>query len=185
MDSHYEFYLRYLDGDDDAFVELIREYKDGLILFLDSFVHDSFLAEDLAQETFVSIAIRKPLFVPRAQFKTWLYTIARNLALDCIRKKQKCGNISLETVGAIVDNKLNLEHSYLQYEQRIVVRKALRKLKSDYAQVLFLVYFEGFNNTQVARIMKKSKRQIENLLYQAKKALKNELNKEELFYEKF
>jgi len=185
MDNHYEFYLRYLDGDDDAFVELIREYKDGLILFLDSFVHDSYLAEDLTQETFVVIAVRKPLFVPHAQFKTWLYTIARNLALDWIRKTQKCGNVSLETVGEIAANELSLEHSYLQYEKKAVIHKALRKLKSDYSQVLFLVYFEGFNNAQAARIMKKSKRQIENLLYQAKKALKNELNKEELFYEEF
>ena len=48
----------------------------------------------------------------------------------------------------------------------------------------YLAYFEGFDNPQIARIMKKSKRQIENLLYQAKKALKSELCKEALFDEK-
>lgn len=183
MDNHSEFYLRYLNGDDDAFIDLIREYKDGLILFLDGFTHDIYAAEDLAQETFVTIAIRKPVFVPRARFKTWLYTIARNLALDWIRKESKRSVVSVESLFEIPDDEISLEYNYLQNEKRIAVRRALRKLKCDYSQVLFLIYFEGFNNTQTAKIMKKSKRQIENLLYQAKKALKSELSKEELFYE--
>lgn len=183
MDNHAELYLRYLAGDDDAFVELIREYKNGLILFLDGFTHDIYAAEDLVQETFVIIAIRKPLFVPQARFKTWLYTIARNLALDWIRKESRLRNIPIELVGEIPNDAINLERNYLQYEKQIIVRRALRKLKCDYSQVLYLVFFEGFDNGQVAKIMKKNKRQIENLLYQAKKALKAELNKEELFYE--
>lgn len=183
IDTRTDLYSRYVDGDDEAFVDLIRQYKDGLIFYLDSFTHNIFEAEDLAQETFVKIAIHKPFFSPRAQFKTWLYTIARNLAIDWLRKQAKQNTLPLESAGDVPADEMSMEQSYLRQEKRIVVRRALRRIKCDYSQVLYLVYFEGFNNVQAAKIMKKSKRQIENLLYQAKKALKCELCKEALFSE--
>ena len=183
IDTRTDLYSRYVDGDDEAFVDLIRQYKDGLIFYLDSFTHNIFEAEDLAQETFVKIAIHKPFFSPRAQFKTWLYTIARNLAIDWLRKQAKQNTLSLESAGDMPADEMSLEQNYLRQEKRIVVRRALRRIKCDYSQVLYLIYFEGFNNAQAAKIMKKSKRQIENLLYQAKKALKSELCKEALFDE--
>ena len=58
IDTRTDLYSRYVDGDDEAFVDLIRQYKDGLIFYLDSFTHNIFEAEDLAQETFVKIAIQ-------------------------------------------------------------------------------------------------------------------------------
>ncbi len=59
----------------------------------------------------------------------------------------------------------------------------MKKLNPDYFQVLYLVYFENFSNTETAAIMKKNKRQIENLIYRAKQALKSELEKEGFEYE--
>ena len=91
--------------------------------------------------------------------------------------------LPLETVGELPDDALSLEQSYLLQERRIAVRRALRKINPDYAQVLYLTYFAGFDNGQVAAIMKKRKRQVENMLYQAKKVLKAVLSKEECFYE--
>ncbi len=176
-------YSRYVHGDDSAFVDLIRQYKDGLIFYLDSFTHDIYAAEDLAQETFVKIAIRKPRFSPRAHFKTWLYTLARNLAIDQLRKQVRQSVLPLDSIGDLPADEMNLEHQYLHQERRIAVRRALKCINCNYAQVLYLTYFEGFSNAQAARIMKKSRRQIENLLYQAKKALKSELCKEALFNE--
>ena len=59
----------------------------------------------------------------------------------------------------------------------------MRELKPEYFQVLYLVYFEDFSNKEIATIMKKNKRQIENLIYRAKNALKSELEKEGFEYE--
>lgn len=59
----------------------------------------------------------------------------------------------------------------------------MRKLKPEYFQVLYLIYFEEFSNTDAAVIMKKNKRQIENLIYRAKGSLKSELKKEGFEYE--
>ena len=64
-----------------------------------------------------------------------------------------------------------------------MLHKAIQRLKPEYEQVLYLSYFDNFSNKEIAEIMKKTTRQVENLLYNAKKALKNELDKEEYVYE--
>jgi len=63
------------------------------------------------------------------------------------------------------------------------VHQALHRLKLEYRQVLYLIYFEEFTNAEAALIMKKSSRQVETLLYNAKKALKSELERSGFDYE--
>lgn len=77
----------------------------------------------------------------------------------------------------------NVERSYLREERKIAVHKALRKLKAEYRQVLYLIYFEGFSNSKAASAMKKSKHQLENLVYRARMSLRTELDKEGFVYE--
>ena len=58
----------------------------------------------------------------------------------------------------------------------------MQRLKYEYRQVICLIYIEGFSNSETAVIMHKSSRQITNMLYQAKKALRSELEKEGITY---
>ena len=183
MDNGASSYRRFLDGDDSGFVELVRDYKDGLIFYLDSFTRNIHIAEELMQETFTKLAIKRPKYTDKASFKTWLYTIARNVALDELRKLKKVNTTALEEVENYLPDEADLEREYLQEQQRIAVHRMLRTLKPDYSQVLYLIYFEGQTNGEAAAIMGKSKRQIENLLYNAKRALKEAMGKEEIFDE--
>lgn len=97
MDKGAESYGRYLQGDDSGLAELIKEYKDPLILYLNGFVCNICTAEELAEDTFVKIGIKKPRYnSKKASFKTWLYIIARNTALDYLRKCSKTSEILLE-----------------------------------------------------------------------------------------
>ena len=59
----------------------------------------------------------------------------------------------------------------------------MKTLKSEYFQVLYLMYFEGFDTADIAKIMHKSKRQVGNLLYRAKNSLKSQLEKAGFVYE--
>ena len=61
--------------------------------------------------------------------------------------------------------------------------EAISSLNSEYRHVLFLMYFEDFDTAETARIMKKSKRQVGNLVYRAKQALKKELERSGFVYE--
>lgn len=182
MDNGASSYHRFLDGDDYGMEELIRDYKDGLVLYLNSYLNDFSVAEDCVQDTFITLAIKKPKYRGDSTFKTWLYTIGRNTALSYLRKQKRNRDILIDECEMIAAE-ADLERDYLKEEQRITVRRAIRRLKTDYQQALYLTYFEGFSYAETGTIMKKSKKQIENLLYNAKKALKSELEKEGVTYD--
>lgn len=65
MDNGADSYRRFLAGDDSGLVEIVRDYKDGLILFLNRYVRNIHIAEELAKDTFVRIVTKKPCFPPR------------------------------------------------------------------------------------------------------------------------
>lgn len=173
---------RYLDGDDEGLVEIIRDHKDGLMLYLNNFCGNIGVAEELMEETFTKLAIKRPKFSGKSSFKTWLYAIGRNTAMDHLRHQSRFSPKPIEE-HILASEKEELERQYIRKEQMIHLHQTMEKLSEPYRQVLYLVYFEEFTNDEVAQVMKKSKRQIENLLYRAKAALKNLLEKEGFVYE--
>lgn len=183
MDIGASSYRRYLDGDDSGLTEIIREYKDGLTLYINGYVNNIFLAEELMEETFFRLAVRKPKFNGKSTFKTWLFAIARNMAIDGLRKSSGNSTESVDDYSNYLAEETDVEKEYLKKEQKILLHRKMRKLKPEYFQVLYLIYFEDFTNSETAVIMKKNKRQIENLVYRAKAALREELEKEEFVYE--
>lgn len=183
MSNGSENYRRYLRGEEDGLVEIIKEYKDGLILYLNSFVGNISAAEELAEETFVKIGIKKPSDKKISSFKTWLYTIGRNTAIDYLRRNAKQNAISSEESEALAKDEENAERQFLRREQKMIVQKAMRSLRSEYRQVLWLTYFEGFSCKETAAIMKKTVHSVETLVYRARNALKEELIKEGFIYE--
>lgn len=182
MDNGESSYRRFLSGDDTGMVELVRDYKDGLLLYLNSYTNNLSLAEDCVQDTFIKLAIKKPKFQGKCSFKTWLYRIAINIAIDQIRRLARHNDVFLDECENFATES-SLESDYLIEERKITLHRAIRRLKKEYQQVLYLTYFEGFSNTETAKITRKTKKQIENLLYNARKALRSELDKEGFRYE--
>ena len=183
MDIDINSYERYLDGDDSAFADIVREYADGLMLYINSFTRNIHVAEELTEEVFFKLAVKKPHFRNQSSFKTWLYAIGRNTAFDYLRKESNYAVTNIEEHKDMQEEEESVEQLYLKEEQKVRLLTCLNTLKPEYAQVLYLVFFEGFDNAQTSRIMKKSKRQTENLIYRAKAALKSKLEKEGFEYE--
>lgn len=179
MDSGAENYRRFLSGDDGGMTEIVKEYKDGLTLYINGYVRNIFSAEELMEETFFVLLTKKPRYKGKSSFKTWLYAIGRNTAVDYLRKNSHVSDIPVNEYSAVEDEEAEVESAYLREESKINLHRAMKSLKPEYAQVLYLTYFESFSNEQAAQTMKKTRRQIENLVYRAKKALKSELEKEE------
>ncbi len=181
MDNGENSYRRFLVGDKEGLYEIICEYREPLILYLNSIVQNIHIAEELAEDTFFELAARKPVFSGKSSFKTWLYSIGFNIAAKQFRKR---ANITLVPIDAqeILDEE-NIEKNYLKNERDRMIHKSLHKLKTEYRQVLYLSFFECLKNEETALIMKKSKRQVENLLYNAKKALRAELERSGYDYE--
>ena len=185
MDNGASSYRRYLEGDKEGIAEIVREFKDGLILYLNGYVDNLYTAEDLTEDTFFKLMTRKPRFSGRSSFKTWLYTIGRNIAVDWLRRESKQTVLSEEDLEQYRKDESDLERSYIREERKMAVHRSLHKLAPDYRAVLWLVYFENFSGSEAAAILKKNDRQMKNLLYRAKQSLKSELEKEGFTYEEF
>ena len=183
MDNGASSYRRFLDGDDEGLAEIVRNYSDGLILYLNGIVNNISVAEELMEECFFKIITKKPRFTARYSFKTWLYTIGRNLAIDHLRRRAKLADTSFEDLANSVQDEFELEKLYVAEERKIHVHRALKKLNVEYRHVLWLLYFEGLSNAEASIVMKKSSRQMKNLVFRAKSALKSELDKEGFVYE--
>ncbi len=178
MDNGASSYLRFLNDDKEGFVELVKEYKDGLVLFLNCYTNDIHIAEEAADETFLKLYVDKPKYKSEYSFKTWLYAIGKNTALNYIKKHRKHRFEPIEDYYYLSDN-IDIEAEYIQNEENLRIHRAIRNLKKEYARVLYLVYFEDLTNSETAEVMGKSLKQISDLIYRAKNALKSELEKGE------
>lgn len=174
MDKGAEYYARYLDGDDEGLVLLVRDYKDGLILYLNGICKNAHTAEDLCEDTFVRLVTKRPVYNGKASFKTWLYTIGRNVAYDELRKRRDL----VSTDGLEIPDDMPLEEKYVIDEQRASVRRLVGFLSPRQREAVWLTYYEGMTVKETAKIMKKSENAVSILLNRARAKLKQLLIKE-------
>ena len=182
MDNGASSYRRFLAGDNEGLAEIVREYSDGLIFYINSYVQNISLAEEIMEDVFVEIALKRPKYKEKSSFKTWLYAIARYTSIDCLKKNSRYYDTPVDEMHNISDEQ-DLEKSYIREERKILLHKVIVRLVPDYQQVLYLIFFENFSNSEAAKIMKKSDKQMKNLFFRAKQALKKELEKDGFEYE--
>ncbi len=182
MDKGTENYYRFREqGDIDGLVEIVKEYKDGLTLYINSIVNDIYSAEDLAEDTFFMLFTKRPPDKRISSFKTWLYTIGRNIALDHLRRRLKSKEVPIDMCYEVQNDQEDIENSYIKNETKIYVHHVINRMKPEYRQVLWLTYIEGLSNKETAMIMKKSVHAVETLVYRARKALKEQLEADGVF----
>lgn len=183
MDNGASSYNRFLKGDNSGFEELVILYNKRLIRFIDVFVNNLTVSEDLVADTFLELLIKKYHFRENYKFQTWLFKIARNNAIDYLRKHAKIINIPIDDLGNILTNKITPEELSIESERNKQLYEAMSVINADYSQVLYLIYFEEMSYEQIAKVLKKSYKQIDNLAYRAKKALKSTLERNDFIYE--
>ena len=184
MDNGASSYRRFLEGDDRGLADLIEEYRMPLQMFLYSFTGNFETAEDAAIETFVKLATRKPGYNGKASFRTWLFKIGRNTAADMIRKAKRHESANLEdSENTAADKEHSPEELYIREERNRQLLSSMKKLKSEYYEVLWLKYFENLQVKEIAAIMRKNEGNTKVLLSRAREALKVQLGKDGFDYE--
>ena len=178
MDSGRNSYKRFLSGDDTGMEEIITEHRDGLIFYLHKFVGSIEEAEELAEDTFVLLCIKKPKNKQRSSFKTWLYTIGRNIAIDHLRRSKRRQTVPIESCDNALYEQPSIEEEYIKDRKKIILHRAIEKLKPNYRQVLWLLYFEDMSYKEISIIMNKSVHATEMLATRAREALRKKLIEE-------
>lgn len=171
MDHGAMCYRRFLDGEDSAFDEIMDRYHDSLILFVNKLVGNYSIAEELAADTFIELLVHKKRFLGKCDFKTYLYSIGRHKAIDYIRREARKKTVPTDEILELSDDQ-RIEEHFIEDESKRILHQAIEKLSEDYRAAVYLIFFEDLSYEDAARILGKNKKQIDNLIYRAKAALK-------------
>ena len=174
-------YRRYLDGEQKAADLLVEKYGDALTLYINGYLKDMHEAEDLMIEAFSRIFAKERPITGAGAFQVYLYKTARNLALRH-RKKQGLNLLRFEELDFEPQGDVPADTELSRKERYRRLYDALEKLKAEYREALYLVYFEEMSYRNAATVMNKSEGQITKLVYRGKQSLKATLEQEGFTY---
>ena len=173
-------YNAYLCGNDYALEQLVKLHGDSLTRFAYCIVRDDDCAEDVTADTFATLITKRKKFRGEGKFRTYLYTIARNRAIDYVRKRGR--NVPITGLENMLSGE-DGEQSLITADFNASLYRAMQLLPDMYREVLYLSYFTGFTVHEICHRLKKSAKQVYNLLARAKSTLKNILVKEGFAHE--
>ena len=176
MDLGESSYRRFLEGDKDAFDTVLRLYFDSLTFFINRFVRDVHTAEDLAIDSLFELIAHPRRYNFKTPLKTYLFAIGHNKAVNYVKKHSR--TVTCDLTEAELADERSLEDELIREDEKLRVSRALEDLPADMRSAVHLVYFEELSYEEAAKIMKKSKKQLDNLLYRAKVRLKEALSAE-------
>lgn len=162
-------YQSFLMGNMEGFESLVIRHRDSLVSFLYRYTKDIHLAQDIAQEAFVEVLIHKERYRQEMSFKTYLFTIGRNKAVDFIRKNQKY--MLVEKMSEYLEPIKGLEEVYIESEEKQLLYESLYELRQEYQAAILLVDFEEMSYQEAALVMGKTQGQMKVLIHRARKSL--------------
>ena len=178
MDNGASSYRRYLDGDEEAFEQIVKDYFDPLTGFIDSYVHDAAASEDIAIDTFSDLIVHKHRYNFRVSLKTYLFMMGRSRALNYIKRRGRFQMVALSAVEKELPEASSPEEEFNCESRKRAVRSAVSQLGSEMQEAVCLVYFEQMGCADAAKVMRKTVKQVYNLLYRAKTILRTILAEE-------
>ncbi|MCP4261365.1 MAG: sigma-70 family RNA polymerase sigma factor [Planctomycetes bacterium] len=177
----------HIKGDPKAFDELVRRYGDGMLGYLTKMSRNRHEAEDLFQETFKRVHEKAHTF-RGSQFKSWLFTIATNVAIDGMRKDKRMRMVSLnqkldctdrdsDELSSVVltDDSHEPSQEAVKAEQVQQVRDAVMSLPTRQRATLVLAYYQQLSYPEVANVLGCSLGTVKTQMFRALKTLGQKL----------
>lgn len=184
-DPDTELMLRVKRGDMEAFAVLVEKYKQPVMNLVYRALPDPTEAEDLAQNVFIQVHKSAHRYKPSAKFSTWLFTIARNLCLNEIRRRTRHPAESLDQQDATGDGDVarqvaDIRHRdpgdlLLKNELESKVEEAIRALPAKQRIALLLCREEELSYEEIARVLGRSVSATKSLIHRARETLKARL----------
>lgn len=181
--SHVERVLR---GDLDAFAGLVRRYESSIANYVYWIVLNRQDAMDIAQEVFLKVYLSLDKYNPDYKFSTWIFSIAKNAAIDFLRKSHPSTlalDVPLEEGGVLETQHLadkkskSPEESLLQVELGERVGAAVNCLPLPYRQVLILRHLNDLAYEEISGILELPLGTVKNRLFRARELLRDRLKK--------
>ncbi len=177
--------LRVKRGDRVAFTELVEKYKQPVMNLVYRTLHDEAEAEDLAQIVFLQVYKSAKRYESRAKFSTWLFTIARNLCLNEIRRRSRHPADSLEEAHAEHEDQPRQQYEdkssvappekLLHGELAQKIEEALAGLPENQRTAILLCRQEELSYEEIAEILGCSLSATKSLIHRGRETLKEKL----------
>ena len=149
------------NGDQQAYADLMKNYRDSLYFMLLKMTNNPHDAEDLTIEAFGKAFKKLHQYTPDYAFSTWLFKIASNNCIDFIRKKKKYtfsidqnfddDETGTELAGKIPAETLDPEEEMVKKQKIKLMHEVVEKLKPHYRTLIELRYFKEFSYDEIAQ----------------------------------
>jgi len=177
--------LRVKQGDRDAFEELVEKYQQPVMNLVYRTLPDATEAEDLAQHVFLQVYKSAHRYEVSAKFTTWLFTIARNLCLNEIRRRSRHPADSLDETFADNEDQpirqpedvknFSPPDSLLQSELEQKVEAALAELPEKQRTAILMCRGDEFSYEDIAKVLECSVSATKSLIHRGRETLKQKL----------
>lgn len=179
------------DGDKAAFERLVRKYEKYVYTTVYAVVRNREDAFDVSQEVFLKLYHSIGSFKGESSFSSWLYRIARNGALDFLRRGKKHSAISLDYEDEDgnryilqlpdMDPAGDPEHRLLKNERKKILYDAMDELSDEHREILLLRDINGLTYDEIAVRLKLEVGTVKSRLFRAREALRKKLEKKNYF----
>ena len=177
--------LRVKRGDREAFTELVGKWQQPLMNFVFGTLRDETESEDVAQNTFVQVWKSRARYERTAKFSTWLFTIARNLCLNEIRRRSRHPAESLEETHGENDDLPSRQYEdkkmflptddVLHGELAKKIEEALVKLPENQRAAILLCRQDEVSYEEIADILGCSLSATKSIIHRGRETLKEQL----------
>lgn len=163
--------MRARQGEGRAFSELVARYQDRVYRFLLRLTRSRDDAMDLTQDTFMRAYQSLDRWQPDALFRTWLFRIARNAAVDRFRRDKVVEFVDLDEDVDVPDHAAGPE-AVLETAQRFrILEEALERLPAEYREIILLREIEGMSYDELAQVLGLQAGTVKSRLSRARAAL--------------
>ncbi|ACL18820.1 RNA polymerase, sigma-24 subunit, ECF subfamily [Desulfitobacterium hafniense DCB-2] len=165
-----ELIQQVLKGRHEQYGLLVQRYQEPLIHFLRGILGAEDEVFDCAQEAFLAAYGNLWRYSDKYTFRAWLYAIARNKAIDLMRKRKR--EIPLSIDESLVDRQMGPEEAYLAKEQALDVRAILEELPEHYRQALYLRYQQELSYEEISTVLNIPISSVKTHLHRGKEKLR-------------
>ena len=158
-------------GDVAAFGALVRRHQERVFRFLHRMLDAREEAMELSQDVFVKAWQALPGWRPEAAFSTWLLQMARNAALDHLRRRQVVRFAPLEEGLEVADEAPGPEARYASRQRQAQLERALRRLAAEHREILLLREVEGLAYGELASVLGIAEGTVKSRLARARSTL--------------
>ena len=174
-------------GDDAAFAELVRRYRNQITNYVYRMTNDYDLAVDLAQETFMRVYAAAERYQTSYAFSTYIYRIATNLAISELRRRKRRRLVSLSTFFGerespndtceldMPDKGPLQDATFVEDERRAAVARAIATLPEKYRAPLVLRDVEERSYEEIACILSMNEGTVKSRINRARGFLRDKL----------